>query len=564
MSNPTNKHNLGPKKFQISVLWDLFMVLVVLLNLALIVFDMTYLWLRPYYFQNFPKVLELYDKPILGIEPHRVTEKYLKLVKELEYLNQLKEKNFLQEEYQKSIQSVIQILSSFNIEEEKLEKEKVEFLSKLTLNPPIERITINEDELIDDITDYLLHKHLDTLNDQLTQEWSKIQLYKRVQTNQGWTNEKDRILTKMDIQIATIVETNPFRDSGQTYRLEKIKTFVKSRYDSVKNKKLDKEYRAIVQESLKKSEVPSTVVAFAYFWRSPDNSLEEKIHIFRENLELEFALNYFRHVDKNGKPVDNYLMLDAPFWIFFFLEFCISWFLAVKNKKYMAWFLYPIYHWYDILSLIPLVQFRVFRLFRLYKIFLILKSSRILPVGDDIISRVIRYYSLIIKEELSDMVTIQILTEAQEEIRSGGSIQILTNALDTHREDIKKVVIKKILDTSKNSQLNQLVEEITFQLFSGIQNKLRPFGLLPLGLKNQLSREVSKILNSAISSTTRNLVEDPNNREVVEKLVDYIINEFEELAKDPEVNKVNTDITIELLENIKKSVARKKWLDLKI
>ena len=57
-------------------LWDLFMVWVVVVNLTLILFDLTYLWLRPIYFEYLPVVTRVWD-PVLGIEPHPLTEELI-------------------------------------------------------------------------------------------------------------------------------------------------------------------------------------------------------------------------------------------------------------------------------------------------------------------------------------------------------------------------------------------------------------------------------------------------------------------------------------------------------
>ena len=59
-------------KLTLSTLWDLFMVWVVMINLGLILFDLSYLWLRPIYFQYVPIVTRVWD-PVLGIEPHPLT-----------------------------------------------------------------------------------------------------------------------------------------------------------------------------------------------------------------------------------------------------------------------------------------------------------------------------------------------------------------------------------------------------------------------------------------------------------------------------------------------------------
>jgi hypothetical protein len=70
------------------LLWDLFMVWVALINLGLIVFDMTYLWLRPVYFEYLPVVTRIYD-PVKGIEPHPLTEQFLEDLNAAERLAEL-------------------------------------------------------------------------------------------------------------------------------------------------------------------------------------------------------------------------------------------------------------------------------------------------------------------------------------------------------------------------------------------------------------------------------------------------------------------------------------------
>ncbi|NIA01604.1 MAG: hypothetical protein GWO83_00485, partial [Bacteroidia bacterium] len=58
--------------------WDFLMVYLAIVNLGLILFDLTYLWLRPVYFQHLPAVTRLYD-PVKGIEPEPLTTEYLAL-----------------------------------------------------------------------------------------------------------------------------------------------------------------------------------------------------------------------------------------------------------------------------------------------------------------------------------------------------------------------------------------------------------------------------------------------------------------------------------------------------
>ncbi len=58
------------------LLWDLFMVWVALINLSLIAFDLSYLWMRPLYLHYVPVVPRVYDR-VLGIEPHPITSQLI-------------------------------------------------------------------------------------------------------------------------------------------------------------------------------------------------------------------------------------------------------------------------------------------------------------------------------------------------------------------------------------------------------------------------------------------------------------------------------------------------------
>jgi hypothetical protein len=63
-------------KATIRSLWDLFMVWVVIVNLTLILFDLSYLWLRPTYFRYASIITRVWD-PVLGIVPHPLTDELI-------------------------------------------------------------------------------------------------------------------------------------------------------------------------------------------------------------------------------------------------------------------------------------------------------------------------------------------------------------------------------------------------------------------------------------------------------------------------------------------------------
>ncbi len=67
------------RRSKLRLVWDIFMVWVALINLWMILFDLSYLWLRPLYHKVVPVVTRVYD-PVKGIEPHPLTEAFLEQI----------------------------------------------------------------------------------------------------------------------------------------------------------------------------------------------------------------------------------------------------------------------------------------------------------------------------------------------------------------------------------------------------------------------------------------------------------------------------------------------------
>ncbi|MBD2774871.1 hypothetical protein [Iningainema tapete] len=64
------------------LLYERLMAIIALVNLFLVLFDLSYVSRRDFFFRNLPQVVQIYDK-VKGIEPHRETENYLAAVNTL-------------------------------------------------------------------------------------------------------------------------------------------------------------------------------------------------------------------------------------------------------------------------------------------------------------------------------------------------------------------------------------------------------------------------------------------------------------------------------------------------
>ncbi|MCW7502630.1 hypothetical protein [Leptospira paudalimensis] len=551
------KHKLG-----IPLLWDITMVFVVLGNLALIIFDLSYLSLRPFYFHKFPEILSMYDKPILGIEPHRTTTAYTDLVDDLKYLTQLRDDEFRENQRKNTREEIYKVLTTLKtqVANEKFDSLYVGFEAAIQIED-IQLRRKRVEEILFQLNDFFsVMEETDEITT-LSELSEKYAFINRLSIETNESKEILSIIQKMDKRMLEIVENNPFAMSGQTQFLLDIQTKIKNEYQPHKTKARDLKLRQELDPILNRDRIPSTVVAFAWFWRDQNRSLEQKIEFFNVNFQEYFALNYYRAISSDGTPVNNYLLLDAPFLFFFLAEFILSWLLAIKNKTYIAWFLYPIYHWYDVLGLIPIVEFRFFRLVRVYKIYLMLQTNQFTKIlGNDLISKTLRYYSNIIKEEISDIVTIQILTETQNEVRSGNSLDQLVNAIDQNRTELKKVALKNIAQSAQNPNLQALVQNLVTEISERVSANMKPISLLPKEMQANLTKQISLTIYSAISQATVAMATDPSGRKSIENLIDYLIDEMILVAQDPDMVKLNTNISVALIENMKKSIGEKKWL----
>ncbi|AFY32435.1 hypothetical protein [Calothrix sp. PCC 7507] len=70
-----------PKRLQLS--FERLMAITATVNLCLVLFDLSYVPWREFYWRRFPQITQIYD-PVKGIEPHRETKNYLETVATLE------------------------------------------------------------------------------------------------------------------------------------------------------------------------------------------------------------------------------------------------------------------------------------------------------------------------------------------------------------------------------------------------------------------------------------------------------------------------------------------------
>ena len=436
-----------------AVVWDLFMVYLAIVNVSLILFDLTYLWIRPFYANHLPLVTRIYD-PVKGIEPEPVTRRYLELVEALP-------------------------------------------------------------TAVEAGTDL---RALETTLGELRQ---------------------------LSVEI---IDDNPFERSGlESNRIRLFKGM---------------EEELIREGSLFRARPEGQEISNRFWSLDPRPAhLGPRVRFFESDLAPLLEANFFREYGLNGELVDNFWLLDLPFLLIFIVEFLVRWYLAVRRSTYPRWFFFPIFNWFDVLGILPFKGMRLFRLFRIVAIYIRLHRSEFSRVGDDPISRTVKYFANIISEEISDMVSLRILNETQEELREGTHKRIIRTVAANHRDDLARQLSLQFRDLLTNDEVRKQARQfLDANLDQAVESAdaLRRLPLPDLILR-PLVAAVGEAVFDAFADTLAATLSGPDGQRAVEAMIRDSIDGLVAEVTEGELEEVVREISLEVIGHMKETVAVRKW-----
>ena len=432
-----------------AVLWDGLMIYLALINVWLIGFDFTYLWLRPFYFEYLPRIVGIYD-PVKGIEPHPLTTLYLERVDRL--------------------------ATALAIE---------------SLEPVIEA----------DLAE------LRELSQQL-------------------------------------LASDPFGRSGQGRNLGRLEARTRRFLDTSDTR------------------AAGGIGTFERLW-APGPGLADRLTFFQEELRPLLAVNYHREYALDGELVDHGWLVDLPFLVIFTIEFNVLWWLAVRRRTYPRWFFFPIFHWYDLLGIVPLAQFRVFRLFRIASIYMRLYRSERSTVGSDPLSRTVKYFANIINEEISDMVSLRILNESQEEIRGGTHRRIIRAVLEPRRDALARELTLRMRDVLASAEVRAKVRAFLDANLERSVESAEALRRIPLpgAVVRPLVETIGSLIFDAIADTLAGTLDTEEGQDLLQDMVAAAIDGLVAELTEGEVEGLVREISLESLEHVKEAVRVRKWAE---
>ena len=274
-------------------------------------------------------------------------------------------------------------------------------------------------------------------------------------------------------------------------------------------------------------------------------------------------MNYRREISLSGGFVDYGWLLDLPFLLLFTVEFYTRWILAVRRRRVPKWFLFPLFHWYDFLGIVPLPHFRIFRLLRIGSIYVRLQRSERTRVGDDVVSRTVKYFANIISEEISDMVSLRILNETQEEIRGGTHRRIIRSVIEPRRQALAREITLRARDVLASPAVRDQARAFLDVNLERAAREAAALRRLPLpgAVVGRIVAAVGATVFDAIAQTLESTLASDAGQAALEELIAGAVDGLVAELTEGEIEEMVREISLESLEQVKEAVAVRKWVD---
>ncbi len=267
---------------------------------------------------------------------------------------------------------------------------------------------------------------------------------------------------------------------------------------------------------------------------------------------------------------DDFILYDLIFVAIFLAEFFVRWVVSIKNKDFSKWYYFPFVYWYDLVGCIPIGGFRFLRLLRLVTIAVRLQRMEKIDMTKLALYRFLMHYFNVFIQEITDRVTLTILSNVREELHEGTPVidGIVDDVLRPRQAELINWISMRLqLAASKGYALHE--EEIRVYVQQRInqavdKNKeLRNLESVPLMgrvIVKQIEGAISDIVFSVVHGIIRDLGSS-KNRALIEDVSELLLEDDNENGSD-QIRILNlqvADILSESVGIVMERVKERKW-----
>lgn len=379
-----------------------------------------------------------------------------------------------------------------------------------------------------------------------------------------------------------IIDDNPFQTANKSGTLEKIKNSLRDRiYEEqvqaaasvvAADPSRTEEFKQNFAEATTSKAQRSATTAFEIFWSQAylaRAGWRQEINWFNQKIRPLMATNYYRSISENGEFTNNFWVLEAPFCILFFLEFSARTFVISRRHTGVSWLDAMLWRWYDILLWFPFGFFLPgWAWIRVVPVAIRLHQAELLNL-ERVQQQVTEGFVANIAEEITEVVVLQVINQAQDAIKRGEISQWLLKPRNQAYVDINNV--DEIAEIS-----SLLIKLVVYQVFPKIQPDLEALlrhnveavlnqspayqafkqipavGAVPIQLTERLVKEVT----DAVYHTLTAALEDPVGAQLSRRLMQNFVESLGTEVQEQQLLKEIQALLADLLEEIKLSYVK--------
>ncbi|NJQ98592.1 MAG: hypothetical protein HC784_15390, partial [Hydrococcus sp. CSU_1_8] len=302
---------------------------------------------------------------------------------------------------------------------------------------------------------------------------------------------------------------------------------------------------------------PNAREAFSTFWSQAyleNAGWQQEFDFWNRQIRPFIQANYYREIDRFGRFIDRFWLLDLPFVIVFAIDFWTR-ILSIKRRhRELSWTETILRRWYDLFLLLPF--WRAWRVLpvaiRLYHVSLL----NLEPVRAEIH----RDLLMGLTAELAEMVGIEVIEQMQYSIQNGKALRNLfePNLLVDENSEVNAIATR-VINVSVYDVFPQVQADIESLIHHSINSSIarlpayQQLKHIP-GLNNlpdQLSEHLAKSLSALAYDNLTNMMEDPVSAQITSRLGRNFRDALKrELFSDRNVREIKF-LLINLLEEIK-------------
>ncbi|MCS6812440.1 MAG: hypothetical protein NZ772_02545 [Cyanobacteria bacterium] len=399
----------------------------------------------------------------------------------------------------------------------------------------------------------------------------------------GWNSDRiDPLLADLRRFSTQLIDDDPFQRAGKSGSLEHIKLTIKRHIYTVNDSDLKRVLPGLGLLStvglldLVAPEIlwadKSAKQAFNIFWsrdRLETVGWQPELAFFNQAIRPALRVNYFRHLGTNDRPIDRFWLVDLPWVVLFLGEFLVRvwWLSRPRSQTGLTWSTAMLHRWYDVLLLLPF-----WRWLRVIPAVIRLEQVQMLNLAP---LRAWLKFSILANftEEMSQAVVARVLGQLQTTVQQGAIRQALLSPRQPKRayvdanntNEVKAIVdrlwqlmtcqvlpqIRPELDTLLRYRINKTLQKTRWYALS---QRLPGMKRLSTQIEGSVAARLSELLSEGLMQAylaNKDLPPDPVLEELTQRVIDRFTTALQtELNQSSALREIEF-LLAELLEELK-------------